>query len=125
MMKRRERPEHERIRELLRRGDPAADGCDPGTEEVRQMRRRVLRAVPSPGLRAVRPLPALAASVLVVVLVALGWNLMRPGTPAPVQEPEAFAGPVGPQPERRTRQIQFSTPGGTRVVWILDSDFGV
>ena len=125
MMKRRERPEHERIRELLRRGDPGADGCDPGMEEVRQMRRKVLRAVPSPVLRALQPLPALAVSALVVLLVVLGWNLMRWETTAPVQEPEVVAAPLGPQPQRRTRQIQFATPGGTRVVWILDSDFGV
>lgn len=123
MMRREE--ERQRVRELLRRGDPAADGCDPDTRQLARMRRRILDAAPPPPLRGLRPFPALALSALVVMLVAVGWNLMRPAVVPAQFERQPVAGQPEPGSERRTRQLQFSTPGGTRVVWILDSDFGV
>jgi hypothetical protein len=34
--------------------------------------------------------------------------------------------PVAPeQTESGKRQLQFATPGGTRIIWVFDSDFEV
>jgi hypothetical protein len=31
----------------------------------------------------------------------------------------------GPQAEGAPRQLHFSTPGGTRIIWVFDADFEV
>lgn len=168
----------ERLRGLLREGDPAAG--DPGLapEEIRAMRRAVLTAIPEPRRRWI-PIAALAGSVLAALLLAV--LLLSPdseGPAAPPRQPARMAekprsapepAPVRPpapepvveEPERpretreprkrqpktetapviaeetpapspvepeavatvaETRQIQFSTPGGTRIIWVLTSD---
>ena len=156
----------EKLREILKRGDPAAG--DPGmtAEEVREMRRTVLSAVPEPRKRGwLVPVLAGAAALVLAAVIALSlWPsppeevavrppLPRAGEgrgegapvvaekttppqpspapqereppPAPVREPEPE-----PEPKRKPEpvvlaqadgptQIQFSTPGGTRVIWVL------
>jgi hypothetical protein len=193
----------ERLREILRQGDPATG--DPGltTEEVRAMRRAVLSAVPEPRRRGWL-VPALATAAVLVLAVALALSLWRTGsvetarrpepsppwppspspafgrpnpspgeggtasqgsvgaplsrrggrgggrgvggeglrrppspTPpeersirwAPVPEPDTTVAKVEPPPAppitppaapEGQHQIQFSTPGGTRVIWLLN-----
>lgn len=114
------RPAADRLRELLRRGDPAADGRAPAPEEVRLLRARVLEeARRSPGRArrgALRPAVAFgwAALVCVVVLVATGTAFLWRSEPTP--DPPLAAGAVD---EAAPRQVQFTTPGGTRIVWVL------
>jgi len=41
-------------------------------------------------------------------------------------EREHLIVPMGleaPAPEGERRQLQFSTPGGTRIIWVFDSEF--
>lgn len=158
---------NDRLRGLLRDGDPAAG--DPGLspEEVQAMRRTVLSAVPEPRRRGwlVPALATAAALILAAVLVlALGRKtpetsdpgpvMAAPIIPAPVLEPVRPVPAPRPEPEpepeppvrlaeetpepeiavpalpeqqaalpavsEEQRQIQFSTPGGTRVIWVLD-----
>jgi hypothetical protein len=98
-----------RLRETLRRGDPAR----PMTrEEAERIRGAVLREAarsedlaPSPLRSHWGMITALASTV--VLAVSLGWGL-RERPDAPVQEELA-----------RPRQIQFETPGGTRIIWVL------
>jgi hypothetical protein len=162
----------ERLREILRQGDPAegAGGLTP--EEVRAMRRTVLTAAPESRRRLV-PALALAGAVAAAVLIAL--VVLKPGSVEPPPPPRIAAVPVPSAPslappqapaepprtepaprakgttaralhrrhhlrnrpeeavalasltpagtpeEPGTRQIQFSTPGGTRIIWILKS----
>ncbi|MFL6231599.1 MAG: hypothetical protein ACJ76N_00530 [Thermoanaerobaculia bacterium] len=157
----------ERLRQILRQGDPA-EGDGMTLEEAREMRRTVLTAVPE--RRRLLPLLALAGAVATAVLLAV--LLLRPEpVPAPHRVAAASAppappvaqAPVQPAPaprplqeraERRPvhrhhppyhrrlavpatpaindtlasletadteRQVQFSTPGGTRIIWILKS----
>lgn len=162
---------NDRLRDLLREGDPAAG--DPGLspEEVQAMRRTVLSAVPEPRRRGWL-VPALAtAAALVLAAVPVLWRtapevpdtpkpgpvVAAPVTPAPVPEPIRPAPAPQPEPEppvriaaekpeerpeplavapavpalpeqqavlpaapEGQRQIQFSTPGGTRVIWMLN-----
>ncbi|HEX6199164.1 MAG TPA: hypothetical protein VF150_02785 [Thermoanaerobaculia bacterium] len=116
----------DRLRETLRRGDPAADGRAPSEDEVRLLRARLLAAAPEPappGRHALRPAWAggLAAAAVALTLAA-AWlaGLL------PVERPWAgearYAGPP-PDPSGPTgRQVQFTTPGGTRIVWVLYPD---
>jgi hypothetical protein len=162
----------ERLRQILRQGDPAGDDGGLGPDEARAMRRTVLTAVPETRRRLL-PVLALAGAVATAVLIAV---LLRPepapapsriaAAPVPPARPiaqvavepasrsprEEERGPVHRHhqyhhryhPRRPTapaspaigdtlasletvpaetteRQIQFSTPGGTRIIWILKS----
>ncbi|MES1242856.1 MAG: hypothetical protein ABUT39_14670 [Acidobacteriota bacterium] len=169
------------LKDVLRKGDPAAD--DPGLspEEIQAMRRTVLAAVPESRRRAWL-IPVATAAVLILAAI-LGLSLWRqpaqptrlaseeravapspaqrgrvgegsssptPKRPLPFPPPRQGAGegatshpdreekvvrvhprprpaPVPkPEPVEQARtetpqqQIQFSTPGGTRVIWVLD-----
>ena len=157
----------ERLRQILRRGDPAGEGGGLTPDEARAMRRAVLTAVPE-RKRRLLPVFALAGAAATAALIAV--LLLRPEparapipppriatAPAPPAPPIAQA-PVQPAPqtaqkeeERRPvhrrhpphhrrpaapaihdalasletadteRQVQFSAPGGTRIIWILKS----
>lgn len=155
----------DRLRQILRKGDPAAQDTELAPDEVHAMRRTVLTAIPESHRRLawLSLLAAGAAGVLVLALViALGpWR--RPSaTPPTAPRMAATATPVpappaGPEPvvplerpaknPRRThhhtprlprippvpppdepitiaslpavREIRFSTPGGTRIIWEL------
>jgi hypothetical protein len=146
----------DRLQELLRRGDPAADeGLTP--DEIHAMRRAVLTAAPEPRRRSLL-LPAFVAACGVLFALGLWWlggrelvveppreaSVIPPMvTPAPPQPPpvETIAQadpspsvavrstrprvphpPLAPRDEPHSRQVQFSTPGGTRVVWVLTTD---
>jgi hypothetical protein len=154
----------ERLRRLLREADPAA--TDPGLtlDEVRDMRRTVLSAVPE-RRRSLFPVFATAGALLVAALLLIAVLISRPEKPSTppqvaVVPPKAVQPPPPPQeeprvaeekmeekkaPVRRKRraprpavrpesvapeataviasaepqQIQFSTPGGTRIIWLL------
>lgn len=163
----------ERLRRLLREVDPADPAVtDPGLtlNEVREMRRTVLSAVPE-RRRRLFPVFATAGAVLVAALILIAVLLPRPASekppvppwiavlppkaavppppppeeprvtekaqekktpvrrkrraprppvvqPAPV-EPEATAVIAAAEPVTEPQQIQFSTPGGTRIIWLL------
>lgn len=84
------------ITEVLREHDPAR-----GKSLTAFDRTRILnRALASP--RAVRVRVAAVLAMLVLVIAAA--VAVRREKPAP-------------------RQIQYATPGGTRIVWTLDPDF--
>ncbi len=119
----------EEIRELLRRGDPAGDGETLAPDEIAQLRRKILAAVPSGSPRGWRSSWALglsaAAAAAMVSLVVFLWSPSSSLRTArsPVESP-AREGGVRTR-ERAVQQIQFVTPGGTRVIWTLDPDFDV
>ena len=94
----------ERLHAALHRGDPASGEPDLAPEEVRAMRRAVLKAVPEPR-RAVRLIPAFALTAAVALAFVLGLAVWRslgsdPAPPAPlvVDRPVAPA-PTPPAPE--------------------------
>jgi hypothetical protein len=119
----------DRLRHTLRRGDPTADGRAPSEDEVRALRARLRAAAPEPappGRHALRPAWAggLAAAAIALTLAA-AWlagllPVERPWAPGP--EEARYAGPPPDPSEPAGRQVQFTTPGGTRIVWVLYSD---
>jgi hypothetical protein len=104
----------------LRAADPLAHEPVLSDGEVAAMRRAVIaaadrqRAVATPW-----PSALLVATTVAATLVA-GVTI---GRRFPPHEPET-AGPGGAVPETDGRQqLQFATRGGTRVIWVFDSEF--
>ena len=162
----------ERLRRLLREADPANPAVtDPGLtlDEVRDMRRTVLSAVPE-RRRKLFPVFATAGAMLVATLILIAVLIPKPEKPSAPQrialvppkvvqpppppreepklaeekveekktpvrrkrqaprppivrpaplEPEATAVIAAVEPVTEPRQIQLSTPGGTRIIWLL------
>lgn len=154
----------ERLRRLLREADPAASDSRLTLDEVREMRRTVLAAVPERRRRFLPVFALAGAATLVLILIAVLVFRTAPGKapapkvavvphqPAPPQaavqpppskeEPKPRAEkektivrrkrrtpkirPASTEPEpaavlaaTEPRQIQFSTPGGTRIIWLI------
>lgn len=127
--------ELETLRTRLRRGDPAADGCAPSDDEIRALRERVIRAAAADKApRPTRPLwsrrPAVAAALLILALgtalvVGLGDRRLEPerqrstGTTGPDSTTRQVPGGATARSATGARQIHFTAPGGTRIVWVL------
>jgi hypothetical protein len=112
---------------LLREGDPAADAVMPEpaanaamSEDDAQSIRRVVVAAVQESTTASRwwsqPLALAAMVVLMFVSGAIAGHRLtpRPLAPVPAQAP--------PAPEE-PRQLQFATPGGTRIIWTFNPEF--
>ena len=123
------------LSKLLLRADPLVD--DPGLSpsQTAEMRRVVLARVPkkAPSLW---PQLSPAVSVAALLAMALGaawWPSATdelPPAPLPQSEatstlgtPNASTGALGAGDALETRKIQFETPGGTLVVWVLNPNF--
>lgn len=115
----------ETVRSMLKAGDPAADGREPTAEETAHLRARVLDAAkihphrsPDPGKIRVRWTPAAVGFAALFALLVLGAVTLRVTRPAPTGAGGA-TGAAGEIPVEAPRQIHLTTPGGTRVVWML------
>lgn len=90
------------LRTLLRQHDPAL-GATIAPEDVHRIRAAMRDARPR-RMRFWKPVAATVMSLLVLFTVAFGLIRRR-------EEP--------PQ----TRRVEYTTPGGTRVIWTLDPSF--
>lgn len=91
----------ERLRQILRQGDPAGEDGGLTPDEARAMRRTVLTAVPERERRLL-PILALAGAVATAALIAV--LLLRPEpTPAP---PRIAVAPAPPAPPIAQIQVQ-------------------
>ena len=116
------------LHELLRRGDPAADGSEPRPDEIARMRRAVLAAAETPRRRHVVWAPALAAATVLLVAVT-GWMLQRErtGNPAPPEVattvPELPESPeaVDERPEDVDTPAEVATTLSPAVVTVASS----
>lgn len=116
------------IRKLLNDGDPlrpeAGEVAGLSMVDAERMRRIVISAaLESQPARApwLRPLVmAAVAALLVVVGTMTGHQVMvEPAPAAETPEPLAIGGSGGGGDRR---QLQFATPGGTRIIWIFDQN---
>jgi hypothetical protein len=104
----------------LRAADPLAHEPELSHVEVAAMRRAVIAAVDRQRAAA-PPWPSalLVATTIAATLVA-GVTIGRRFPP----RDQETAGPGGAMPDVEGRQqLQFATRGGTRVIWIFDSEF--
>jgi hypothetical protein len=114
------------LRTLLREGDPVDREPALAPDDVERMRRAVLASAESAPSRAWTMRVAIAAAVSLFVGVGMwiGPSTIRPRpAPQPIDEPDQAAAPAIANDQRR--QVQFATPGGTRIIWVFDSNFNV
>lgn len=103
---------------LLREGDPGADArlTVPQAERMRRVVVAATREVQDEPFPWYRPL---AMAALVVLMVGVGAAVGQRAEWDDVPPPGAAS--FADDAERR--QLQFSTPGGTRIIWVFNSEF--
>jgi hypothetical protein len=110
-----------RLAQLLEEGDPLRHDGGLSPTDAERMRRRVVASTFEPG-RAQSPWHrpfALAVVVLLLLIVGTSGNdrSVRPAA-APAEPVATSVSTVDTTP----RQLQFSTAGGTRIIWIFDDN---
>jgi len=109
---------------LLRDGDPAGGPTEPEgltPAQAAAMRRQILNAAGRPDVVRTPWHQPCAVAAVVALTIVLGVVTGRRFSPA---EAESIA-PVVSDPAEGRRQFQFSTPGGTRIIWVFDPEFQV
>lgn len=112
----------------LRDADRALD-ADVDPDAAQRLRRSVLaasRASVPPARVWSRTFVATAAALTLVcagLLAALQGGDLRGAPPADATKATLLPAQDEPPPERQ--QLHFSTPGGTRVIWVFDPGFEV
>jgi hypothetical protein len=106
---------------LLMDGDPVRveEGLDPADAD--RIRRRVIAAAGEAarvGTPWHRPFAVAAVAVLLVIAGTIRSHQTVEPTVA-AEDPFAMSGSSG---DTDRRQLQFATPGGTRIIWIFDEN---
>jgi hypothetical protein len=119
---------------LLRDADPLAPGAGnahdvednaPGLSPAgaQLMRRAMLAALDERRLAVAHWPTPLAIAATIALALAMGFAIGRQLPPRGAMDMPAVAR-VGASPEvGGRRQLQFATPGGTRVIWVFNPDF--
>ena len=116
-------------------GSPGSSGSDVQPETAQQMRRAVLAAVPADTRVAriwSRTFAATAAALTLVCVGLLttlqGGKLADDSAARAARIEPTDAAPVtatDETPSTAPQQLHFSTPGGTRIIWVFDPGFEV
>jgi hypothetical protein len=111
------------LKTILRDGDPAAEAADAQLSAAHgaAMRRQILNAVGRPDVVRTPWQQPLAVAAMVALTIAAGVIAGR--RMAPVEA--GSNAPAAATPADGRRQFQFSTPGGTRIIWVFDPEFQV
>jgi hypothetical protein len=110
-----------------------ADRARGGDVEPDSLRRAVLAAIPAerPAVQAWSRVFAATATALTLICVALlttlqGGGRLADDTAARVEPADpALASATDETPATARQQLHFSTPGGTRIIWVFDPGFEV
>ena len=111
------------IKAVLHEGDPGAGPEEQGLSpaQAAALRRHILNATVRPDVVRTpwqQPLAVAAMVALTIAAgVAAGMRFAPAGTVSDV--------PAASTPADGRRQLQFSTPGGTRIIWVFDPEFQV
>jgi hypothetical protein len=110
------------LTKLLRDADPMRDGSGLTAEETQQMRRAIVAAVPASAAISVwrRPLAIVVVVALMIGLGGIAGDRALRNQPSDVTGVSSVGAPAA-APDAR-RQLQFSTPGGTRIIWVFDEN---
>ncbi len=107
------------LRTVLEDADPVRREPPVSMIDARAIRRAML-AEAQPGRPAFFP-GAVPVAALVVLMIAAGALTGRKlSVREPLQTPVAPGAPVG---TGERRQVQFATPGGTRIIWTINPEF--
>jgi hypothetical protein len=117
-------------RRLLRELDTRDEDERLSSDDADSIRRAMLTAAAQATPERERGLwmkPVLVAAT-VIAMVAVGVLAGRRfDLPVPPQDPPPQAGSTAAAPtagiSEPNRQLQFLTPGGTRIIWVFNSDF--
>jgi hypothetical protein len=115
------------VRKLLNDGDPLREDAGLAPVDAERMRRVIVSAahesapVRTPWLR---PFAITAVGLLLVVVATMtGDRVTIAPAPAPAPTaPDPLAAVGGGAGDGERRQLQFATPGGTRIIWIFDQN---
>lgn len=106
------------LRQHLRDADPVPREAGLSPDAIADLRRAVIAAAHSAPARPFLWGRQMAMAACLAVMVLTGVLAAR-RVPSAVREADAQATLISDQ---RT-QVQFSTPGGTRIIWTLDPGF--
>jgi hypothetical protein len=108
--------------QLLRDNDPAAAPGDARLEacDADAIRRAAIAAAREPRPAPLRWQQPLAMAALIVLMIGTGVVAGRRAAVRDTSTGPAVTMPVG-SPQQQ--QLQFSTPGGTRIIWVFNSEF--
>ena len=105
----------------LRSADPLVREAGLSTEAFRAMRQTIVAAAREASGRRNALLPMVVATAVALTLAAAATlEHYWPGSDDSGRVPSLDT-PSSAQ--GTTRQLQFATPGGTRVIWVFDSKF--
>ena len=110
------------LRNLLEEADPLRQerGLEPA--DAQAIRRRMLAAASTLAIVAwPRALPVAAVIVLMIVAGAVAGRRLTGPDPATIRHHVVDASVDA----HERRQVQFSTPGGTRIIWTIDPNFQI
>ena len=108
--------------QLLRDNDPAAGPNEARLEvpDVDAIRRAAVAAAREPRATPLRWQQPLAMAALIVLMIGTG---VVAGRRAAVRDTLAPPTAAVPADSPQQQQLQFSTPGGTRIIWVFNSEF--
>lgn len=117
-------------RTLLREVDARNEDEQLSADDAESMRRALLAAAAKTTPEHIRGfwMRPLVVAATVVAIIAVGIVAeRRVDLPAPVESPiaqgDSIADARTAQVSEPNRQLQFLTPGGTRIIWVFNSDF--
>jgi hypothetical protein len=110
------------ISRQLRDADPVPREAGLSNEQKAAMRRAILAAVPAARTAAISFWKNLSMAAALTVIVAIGVMSVHRGDTVRAGEQMPPPPASGSSGSGRT-QVQFSTPGGTRIIWTLDPNF--
>jgi hypothetical protein len=113
------------LKTLLTEGDPVRKEGELSPAVATRMRRLIVAATAEPAVARTpwqRPFAIAAVGALVAVVGAIAGHrrIVDPLPATQATEPLAAIGGSSIADERR--QLQFATPGGTRIIWIFDQN---
>jgi hypothetical protein len=112
------------LRDRLKRADPVAHESPPSSADAQQMRATVLSAVEESQPAFPRwHRTAWAIVAIASVSVIVGIERWSEPTQFPSDEQRAVRADADMAQTSSPRQMQFQTPGGTRVIWVFNPDF--
>jgi hypothetical protein len=112
------------VRSVLEDADPLRIEPELSADDAQRMRHVILSSSRQAAAARAWWRPALAVAAILILMAVAGTiaGLRAPTRESKVDGSHAL---VEPADAGERLQVQFATPGGTRVIWTLSSDFAL